>query len=188
MNVVKRKELAILLVGSLVAVTPAFATGGDDDGVNSSSGSSCSSGSSGSASSSGTSGKCKRKYTVGGVITSSSAPGLDVAITCTNMGKSKSIVVGVEVFASNGTLLNQNKTEVAIDVGKSATIVSNPIAAITGDATLDLSGDANPPGAAKITSTSSKIICSALLIDDTTVPPASMTALPVVKGAFRKGD
>jgi hypothetical protein len=186
MKIIKHKELAILLVGSIACAGPLFAAGADDatGSVSSSGTTSCSSGSSGS------SGKCKRAYTVNGVV-SSAGTGLDTAFTCTNMEQSKNVIIEIAIFASNGTPLNTNTANngvTEIEPGHTATLTTGDVAAINGETIIQLANPANPPGAASIGSTSSKIICSAYLLDDTDSPPASLMQLTMIKGTSQKGN
>jgi len=187
MKTTKHKELAILLVGSLAVATPAFAkNGGADDNSSSSSSVSNSSSSACSSSSSGSSGRCKRAFTVSGVI---SAPGLETAFTCTNMEKSKSAILRVQIFSATGAGLNTNVSDngtVVVGAGETATIATGNIESISGETIIQLTGAVNPPGAASVTGTTSKMVCNAYLAGSGATP--AFMPLPLVKGTVQKGD
>ncbi len=189
MKITKHKELAILLVGSLAVASPAFAKNGADDAnsSSSSSSSSVSDSSKSSCSSSSSSGKCKRAFTVSGVI---SAPGLETAFTCTNMEKSKSALLRVEIFSAGGARVNDNTPDngtVVVDAGETATIATGDIGSITGESIILLTGPVNPPGAASVTGTTSKVVCNAYLAGNGATPTVFMP-LPLVKGTTQKGN
>jgi hypothetical protein len=130
----------------------------------------------------------KLVFAITGVISRSAAT-LETVFHCTNLD-SKPVEIAVEVFDLGGTRVNDASTGVGAAVhqpGVTLTYVTRDTAAYAEDVFLGISVPINQ-GSARIVATSSKIICTAQVLDEVNNPPASITALHVVSRTKQKGD
>lgn len=129
-------------------------------------------------------------YSVTGVRESASAD-LSTLFMCTNTQKTGAgdIVVGVQVFDSDGTRDTGDVTTGSgvgsISPGETRTFSTENTAAFSGTV---LGTDDVFQGSARILATSSKIICTAMIVENTNSPPTSMVSLPVFKKLKQKGQ
>jgi hypothetical protein len=122
-------------------------------------------------------------FTVPGVINN----GMATLFSCGN-ASSESAVVGVEVFGSTGSSLN-NPASSAVAVAPSGTVMfaTRGTAGFSIDVNLGLG--VSFKNTARILATTRKgIVCSAFLADPTVYPATSMASLSVVAKTKQKGD
>ena len=111
---------------------------------------------------------------------------IETLVICTNLEKSKSVTIGVEVFDSAGTgPLNDVNSGVgdgaqAVPVGGTVTIATGSTVGFSEDDVivglpLNVRG-----GSARVVSTSKRIACGAFMVDELSAPPTSMTKLPLI--------
>ena len=118
---------------------------------------------------------------------------------CTNMERTRAINIGVEVFRWGGSIQNDISAGegivLGVNPGRNVIFATVGVAAFVEDAIIDVP----PPviiiaqlffrhGSARIVSNSTKLICTAMLVSETGSPPASVTALQVIKKKNQKGD
>jgi len=119
--------------------------------------------------------------------------GLETEFICTNMEKAKSVTVAVELFASqqdpldtsgplNDVTPGSSDGNVDLPVGASATISTGSTVGFHED---DIIVGITPivnirGGSARILSTSKRIACSVLVVEDLGSPPATMAKLNVI--------
>ncbi len=131
--------------------------------------------------------KTKHVFTVPGVT--SAFGGLETAFLCSSTD-SKPMDVGIEIFDYDSTPLNDVTTGNGVQniaAGETRVIVTAAIAAIADDEVMTLSSAANH-GAARIISTSTKLLCTAMTLDATNSPPTSMVNLHVISKLKQKGN
>lgn len=132
--------------------------------------------------------RAKHVFSVPGVITL----GLfQTVFVCTSLEKDKEIRLGVELFDEDGGIPKNDVEagEGALDVGAGDTVIlaTGNTGAFAEDLIIDFSGVIRV-GSARIVATSTKIMCSALLVDPTSAPPVSMAPLTVISKAKQKGS
>jgi len=122
-------------------------------------------------------------YSVPGIVRNN---GLNAAFSCTSASTSP-MRVGVEVFpaAGGGPLNNADTTSLLVPPGGTVIFVVNTLTGLSYDMNLGIAA-ALGKGSARIVSTSKSLICTAMLLDETSSPPISMTYLTVVKKAKQK--
>jgi len=133
--------------------------------------------------------KTKYIYTVTGVT--SATGGLETVFHCTSMDK-KPFKMGIEIFKGDGTgPLNDvaaGNGEQDFNPGQSRTIVtSSNVDAFDEDKNITALGSVDQ-GSARIVSTSSNIVCTAMLVDPNNAPPTSMVSLNVFAKTKQKGN
>jgi len=119
--------------------------------------------------------------------------GLETEFICTNMEKAKAVTVAVELFSAqqnvgdptgplNDVTPGVSDGNVTIPVGGSATISTGSTVGFHEDDIIV----GSPPivnirgGSARILSTSKRIACSVLVVEDLASPPATMAKLNVI--------
>ena len=131
--------------------------------------------------------KMKHVYSVVGVRNS---PTLSTLFTCTNIDPKNPIEFAVEVFAfSGGNPLNDVTAgvgEKTLQVGETRTIVTSSSSSFPTSSNAGL-GDTSTSGAARILTSSTKVLCSAIIHEKDTNPPESMLQLPVFKKVKQAG-
>lgn len=132
-------------------------------------------------------GKLKHVYTVTGV---SDGGDLGTAFFCTNVND-QNVFIAIEIFASGGGgPLNDVTADVGTHMpspGQTSTFELQPIQIIFEDESFGSLPQVKH-GSARILATSTKIVCSAVLVEKFNEPAASMTTLPVFKKGVQKGD
>ncbi len=129
-------------------------------------------------------------FTVPGVIQSS---GLATTFVCTLLEKTDGASWGVEIFRGGGGGLVQNDVSMdngtrVVGAGDTNAVSTAAIAAVDpGDIITGL-GSSRANTSARIVSTSSKIACSAVVLDPLGDPPSVAWELPVIKRTRQKGD
>lgn len=123
-------------------------------------------------------------WSIPGVINSG---GLGTYVSCTNANINP-VRVGVEVFKSDGSSANDTSaTSLSIPAGGTALFGTSTAAGFVIDSNLLISS--LPKGSARVLATAkSHILCTAFVADDTSIPPASMTSLTIVKKVTQKGE
>jgi len=107
---------------------------------------------------------------------------------CTNTTGAP-IRVGIEVFGPGGGAAFNDPSATSLNVAAGATVLFGTGAAVGLGVSGTLGGGFMSKGSARVLATArSGIICSAFLADPFNAPPASMTALMVVKKTRQKGD
>lgn len=119
--------------------------------------------------------------------------GLETEFICTNMEKAKPVTVAVELFASQQGPLDPTGPLNDVQPGASDGNVDLPVGAtatISTGSTVGFHEDdiivGNPPivnirgGTARILSTSKRIACSVLVVEDLGSPPNTMAKLNVI--------
>lgn len=135
--------------------------------------------------------RSKHVFTVPGVTSGVGA--LETVFLCTSLEKKKDIVVGIEVFDHDpGGPLNdvtdpEENGVLPLAPGETVAFETNDPLAFDEDETITPSDNANH-GSARIVSTSTKLACTALLVDEVNSPPTSMVNLQVIKKTSQKGD
>jgi hypothetical protein len=119
---------------------------------------------------------------------------LHTAFFCTSLEKSKLITVAIEVWDYNAVLLNDVTTGNGVHdlaAGETGTFETNldgdDIVGINDDVVIDLDTNADH-GSARILSTSTKLACTAMVVEKVGDPPASMASLHVFAKKKQKGD
>ncbi len=129
----------------------------------------------------------KAVFTVAGVR---AAPGsFSFVVHCTNADKVP-VEIGVEVFSFSGAPLNDvaaGNGSYPVGVGETRTFATSDTLVYEEDELIALAGTANS-GSARISATSSKILCSAQAMDVSSYPPPFFFQLPVVSKTKQKGD
>jgi hypothetical protein len=131
-------------------------------------------------------GKLKHVYTITGV---SDGGDLGTAFICTNLD-SKSVFVGVEIFAAGGgTPMNDVTMDDGTALASPGQTVTIELEQIVSFFETDLINETNQVahGSARIVATSTKLLCTAALVEKFTEPAVSMLPLPVIRKT-QKGD
>ena len=108
--------------------------------------------------------------------------------TCTN-GLSSPVIVGIEVFGPAGGAA-ASAGDLAVDPGETVVFSTGQTLAFEGDCNI---GVLVTKGVARVLTTanfkaSQSILCSAILADRQSDPPASITTLPVIRKTTQQGD
>jgi hypothetical protein len=134
--------------------------------------------------------KTKHVFTVPGVMHTST---LATIFTCTVLDKNGADW-GVEIFGGAGGGPLQNDVGVAdngvrgVGDGDTNSVSTANLAAIDpGDVITGLAND-NQARSARIVATSTKLICSATVLDPSGNPPSVTYELPVIRKTTQKGD
>ena len=125
-------------------------------------------------------------WTVPGVLNNE----LKTFFACTNVA-SNVLIVGVEVFGSNGTSVNiPSDTSLTVDPGETVLFGTEQAVGLFPDANLGVPAIFAGAGSARVLSTAKPggIICTAFLADATAGNPISMTSLTIVKKTTQQGD
>jgi hypothetical protein len=132
-------------------------------------------------------GKLKHVYTVTGV---SDGGDLGTAFICTNLDR-QNVFIAVEIFASGGGgPLNDVTADVGTVLpspGQTSTIELQQILSFFEDELMDMLPQVKH-GSARILATSTKILCTAALVEKFTEPAVSMMKLPVIRKTKQQGD
>jgi hypothetical protein len=141
-------------------------------------------------------------YTVTGVTANrgNAGPQLETAIICTNLETSKSAHIGVEFFGKNGgnplnNVTAKNGEVLNVPPGATRTFATHNATSLMEDE-RDFIGNATETdptiieqGSARIISTSTKLLCTAFLIDNNeNVGENNMAQLNIIKKNVQKGD
>jgi hypothetical protein len=128
--------------------------------------------------------KGKVLYTVSGVVNDSNNMGSAISCTSTEKEGGKDVVVGVEFFTRNGTLVNDLTTGdgvVVVPPGYTRAVVTQPTEMLNAPAVVTFGYMG--PGSARIIASSARVVCTAWVLDPDSTVPASWVMLPM----FRKG-
>ena len=131
----------------------------------------------------------KHIFSIPGVIHGNQ---LATAFTCTSLEKTKTVHWGVELFepAFSDNPMNDIELDEGVTVlhaGDSDTIVTSTIAALGADEQIAASGLHNGALPGRIVATSTKIMCSAVVMDKVGDPPSAAYRLPLIRKKQR-GD
>jgi hypothetical protein len=114
---------------------------------------------------------------------------METSVFCTSLA-SQPMDVGVEIFAPNGTLLNDvaNGNGAILNVlpGATVTISTGGTAALLESAVISASGAAQ--GAARVVSTTGQLTCTAIVLDAGLALPTSMSSLMGANPFAAHGD
>jgi hypothetical protein len=103
---------------------------------------------------------------------------METVFLCTSLAAAP-IDVGVQIFATDGTLLNDvsrgNGALVGVAPGSTVTLGTTGTAALLESTVIVIPGVAQ--GAARIVATSSELSCNALVLDSDLSPPESMASI-----------
>ncbi len=130
----------------------------------------------------------KHVFTVPGVLHTGS---LDTIFTCLVLDK-KGADWGVEIFDGSGTLENDvgaaNNGTGGLGDGEANSVSTGSLASIDpGDVITGL-GNSTQARSARIVATSTKLSCSATVLDPSGNPPTVAYQLPVIRKTNQKGD
>lgn len=139
--------------------------------------------------------KAKHVFSIPGVTANAD---LGTVVMCTSLEKSKPIAIAVEVFAEDGTVTANDVTlgeGVVANVAPSQTVTFEiaiddmlpEIIATTKDAAILAPGDVTH-GSARVLSTSTKLMCTAGVLDRASVAPTGMLSLQVIAKTKQKGN
>ena len=127
----------------------------------------------------------KHVYSVPGVTKFGN---LETVFICTSDAPAP-IRIGIEVFGGAGGLALNNVAGGASDLmpGATATLSTGVLNGAFSDVVIfGLNPFGN--GSARILSTSTQVLCTAMVLDSLNSPPTSMTTLPIIKKTTQKGD
>ena len=132
--------------------------------------------------------KAKHVFSVPGVMSSGN---LETSFQCTSLEKTKPIQWGVEMFLHNGT---NPENDISLGQGIRTTTPghSDTLSTASTDAFIEgvIQGVISDGSArsARIVATSTKLMCTAVVVDPETNPPTVAYDLPVIKKTSQKGD
>jgi hypothetical protein len=118
-----------------------------------------------------------------------SGAGLESVFMCTS-GSTMLMTIAVQTYSRGGAVLNDvtnGNGTAPLAPGETTTIATGPVTGIHTDSLISLAGPLRN-GSARVLSTDSHIICTALLVDAMNSPPTSMTTLTVVKKTTQHGN
>lgn len=194
MKTLKKRELAMLLIGSFIVFSADSSSANSFICVNCTNGNTGSTGGIGNNNSNGNNGRTKKAFIVPGVVTSnagslsSNASNLNTVFSCTNLDPADSVSVDILFFDASGTPLtvgvpNPNPLS-NIGPGQTVTAVTNNFSYFPSNNTAVL--DVNPtlsPGSATVnTSRGGKISCAMYLIDSSNPPKPLMPLNAITSG------
>lgn len=135
--------------------------------------------------------KAMHVFTVPGVTHTG---GLGTVFMCASTEKANPVTIGIEVFDYNGILLNEltpASDSGPLAPGRTYTFATffngGYVAAFSTNNLVALESDANH-ATARILATSPSIVCAALIVEVTGVPPTSMASLPVIAKLKQDGN
>jgi len=126
--------------------------------------------------------KTHHVFSVPGIV--NGAYGIDSFFSCTSLDKVP-IRVGVEVFNSSGSLLNDATATSAL-LSPGATVLFATEYAAGFQPVIDLDIPTLARGSARILATSTKFACTAFLADSVNIPPTSMVSLTIIAKTKQK--
>ena len=136
----------------------------------------------------------KLVYSVPGVIRFGN---LETVFTCTSVETANTVRIGVQLFDRLGASMNDLSAgdgvvfvaaaNPEIPPGMTVTITTGPVNGVAYDQYI-VGGGQVRNGSARILSTSTRIICTAMVIDKVSSPPASMVYLPVISKTKQKAS
>lgn len=131
-------------------------------------------------------------YTIPGVIKNNN---LETVVVCTSLETANSFRFAVEVFpATGGSPLNSAGVPTlngadTLAPGETRTVGTDNTVAMHEDAVIGgLPAASLRNGSARVVSESTRIACSAWVVDELNDPPASALALKVIKARKQSGD
>ena len=106
--------------------------------------------------------------------------GLSTIFSCTSTSAS-AMTVGVELFGAGGGSPINNAATTPLSLSAGATVTFGTSGTAGFPVNPSLAAPLNGRGSARVLSTSKQLICTALLADNISAPPTSMTSLTIVK-------
>jgi hypothetical protein len=175
METLKKRKLALLLLGSLTVFNADFSSAALFACVN------CNNGNNGN------NGQTKKAFVVPGVVTSI-ASNLNTVFSCTNLDPTNSVSVEILFFDASGSPLtvglpNPNPLS-KIGPGQTVTAVTNNFSYFPSDntAVLEVNPTLSPGSAIVSTSNRGKISCAVYLIDGSSPPKPLMPLNAITSG------
>lgn len=108
---------------------------------------------------------------------------LETVVVCTNLEKSRTVKLAVEVFDADGSgplnIVDSGDVQ-TLPVGGTVTIATGATAAFSEDDIVTGLPPNIRQGSGRIVSTSKKIACAAYLVDEVFAPPTSMVEIPII--------